>query len=254
MLPDIIHRHFTRLMLLGIVLGMTACAAPGDDYHHGRFDARDVHQRGLVVLGVTSSMQKEPLYRSMQWSKILGKAVRKQRGHYPLVQAEKLRDMMGSDYATVLASVQKHNELGREELALIRRAPLLARYAMVAQLQGDTLEHPPKREVPVEKNGEVRSDRVAVVLSSRRRVTVLARVYDLDTGKLVWQRSRSASPVNETEYTVYKGDSFSEALTVATLNTLKNGSLTHKNPDFPTFASAFGEAVTLLAAQLPGNP
>ena len=237
-----------------LVVLLTACATSSGDYQHRTFSHKQIRDRGLVVLGVVPFGDQESAMRTTKRSKILSKAIGRHRGEFPLVSAESAKKELSENYPLIMAAYQKQGALGRKELELIRQSKILSRYALIARIDSNRRDHPPKTyKEQFDGSGKLREDRHDVIVSSRRTLSVTAKVYDLEFGKVVWQARRVPSPVNTATYVVYKGDKFAHALQIATMNHLTNGSLKHLPPPFPPLESVFEEAVDQVVRALPSD-
>ncbi len=240
------------LALITVLLLLSACIATRNEYRHRSFNYHSVQKEGIAVIGMASADKPSKPYLYLSWSKSLEKSIRNKRQLYPLVSAIDSRKALAGNYTAVLDGFQKNNELSPGELQLVKQAPIAARYALFARIERNQLDRPPYQEIPMRNShGETLSDRSRVILTSRRIVTVSAKVYDLRSGRIVWQKVREAAPENNASYVVYRGDSFAGALTTATLNTVHNGVLSKKPPKFPDFHFALDKVLNNIADQLP---
>ena len=227
---------------------------PGGDYQHRSFHSRSIENDGLAVVGVVSAEKKSPAYQYLKWSKTMESSIREHHKQYPLISAVSVKNALDENYTKVLGHYRKYGELDRQGMSLLHKAPIVARFGILARIESDQLNRPPKQENPVKNaHGEVLDDRTMLVLSSQRTMTVLASVYDLKSGRLVWQRRREVSLTNNANYVDYRGKSFAGALTVATLNTVSNGTMTRQPPDYPSQDVTLNKIMEDIASQLPGH-
>jgi hypothetical protein len=210
---------------------LTACVASQSSFQHRSFHAQTIQEGGLAIMGVVEANRINPSYQYLDWSKRLERSVVLENLNYPVVPALSIKKALGANYTAVLNGFQLNNELGSTEKDIIRRAPIIARYGLFARIERDHTELPRRQELPVKNaRGEIAKDREKVVLSSRRTVTVSAKVYDFKTGQIVWQKTSEASPLHHATYINYRGGSFTGALPAATHNSVRNGSLSRHAP------------------------
>lgn len=241
-------------IVLLVLVSSTACVARGGNYDHRSFHNRSIEEDGLAIVAVVSAQKNIPTYENLDWSKRLENSVRVKHDQYPLVSAVSIKNALAKNYTTVLGNYRKYGDLDRESFALIRKAPIVARFGMFVRIERDQVYRPPRKELPVKNaQGEIMTDRVMLVLSSQRIMAVSASVYDLKTGRIVWRRVREVSPQNNASYVDYRGKSFAGALTVATLNTVNNGTISRKPPDYPSRNFTLKKAMDDIASQLPGT-
>lgn len=231
---------------------LTGCVSHRTNYEHSSFNYRSVQDGGIAIIGMVDSKRTGKVYQYLDLSRQLETAVISERQKYPLFNAKQTKKALGKSYATVLDGFQRLNELGIAEYDLIRRAPIVARYGMFARIERSDTERPEGYERLVKgADGKPIPNRVEEVLTSRRILTISAKVYDLKNGRLVWQKVREVAPQNENVYVKYDGKSFAGALTIATLNTVQNGTLNKKPPNYPDKASAMSALLKDLASKLP---
>ncbi len=238
-----------------IIAPLSSCVSPQHNYHHRSFNPHSIQKGGLAIIGVVTSENKNPSYRYLSWAKSFEQSVKRKKHLYPLISAIDVRQKLGINYQTVLNNYQQFNELGFTEKELLRRAKLIAKYGLVARIERNIEQDLPNKLYSVRNvKGEIIPDQSKVVLSSQRVVTVSAKVYNLNTGQLVWQNLRETAPTNQREYITYHGKSFTGALTIATLNTFANGGYKAKRPKAPSMEFALRIVLDDLAEQLPGHP
>lgn len=240
----------TLLLIMGIQWG---CATRGD-YNHRSLSHGQISEKGLMVLGVVPFSEQETAMRTNKRSTALSKAVAEARSDYPLVSTSAAKKELGQSYADIMAAYRRNGMLGFEEFEKIRQSRVLSRYVMIAGIDGEKLDHPPERYKEHYDNiGKLRSDKHEIIVSSRRSLSVTAKVYDLRTGRVVWKVTRTPSPSNSASYIVYKGDSFARAVQAAAMNRLSNGSLQHLPPPFPSRETAFEQALEQIVEALPST-
>lgn len=235
-----------------ILMILTGCVSPRTNYQHNSFNYRSIQDGGLAIIGMADSKKKSKVFEYLDLSRQLETAVVTEHEKYPLFSAKQTKKALGKNYSTVLDGYQRLNELGIAEYDLIRRAPIVARFGMFARIERSELEQPAAFERLVKgPDGKPIPNRIEHVLTSRRVLTISAKVYDLKNGRLVWQKVREVAPQNERVYVKYDGKSFAGALTIATLNTIQNGTLNKKPPAYPARERAMSALLQDLASKLP---
>lgn len=243
-------KSITSMVLVLTIL--TGCVSQRTNYEHSSFNYRSVQSGGLAVIGMVDSKSRGKVYQYLDLSRQLETAVVSEREKYPLFSAKQTKKALGKNYAIVLDGYQHMNELGIAEYDHIRRAPIVARFGLFARIERSETERPEVYERLVKgADGKPIPNRVEEVLTSRRILTISAKVYDLKNGRLVWQKVREVSPKNENVYVKYDGKSFAGALTIATLNTVQNGTIKKKPPAYPDKAGAMSALLADLASKLP---
>ncbi len=250
MTPSSIIKPISIVLLTLTIL--SGCAVQQTNYIHHSFNYRSIQEDGIAIVGMVEAKKRSKIFRYLDLSRQLESAVVNQNDKYPLVSAKQTKKALGKNYVIVLDGYQRLNELGIAEYDLIRSAPIVARFGMFARIERSELERPPAYERPVkDSSGKKSFNRVEEVLISRRILTISAKVYDLKNGRLVWQTVREVAPQNENVYVKYDGKSFVGALTIATLNTVKNGTLTKKPPAYPGKEATMNVLLTDIASKLP---
>ncbi|MDO6459474.1 hypothetical protein Q4485_02080 [Granulosicoccaceae sp. 1_MG-2023] len=243
-------RMLSALMLLAL---LTACVVPQSSYRAGGFSYERMQKYGLAVGGVVSASGAQPLYQYLDWSKRLQTALHETRPSLPLVGAQATRERLGNNYKPVLDGFQQYNTVGRAELEMLRRAGLISRYVMFARIERDEAQKLPVQVLPYkDEKGRYFEDRQNVVKATRREVVVTGQIYDLETGRQVWQERLVSAPRNQSRFVRYHGDSAAEALVVSAANILSNGRSEPAQPKAPSSEEALNYVFTGLAEKLPG--
>lgn len=238
-------------MVLALAI-LSGCVGSGTNYQHNSFNYRSIQDDGLAIIGMVDAEKRGKVFQYLDLSRQLEVAVVGEHEKYPLFSAKQTKRALGKNYSIVLDGYQRMNELGIAEYDLIRRAPIVARFGMFARIERSDVEQLATYERLVKgADGKPIPNRVEEVLTSRRILTISAKVYDLKNGRLVWQKVREVAPQNENIYVKYDGKSFAGALTIATLNTVQNGTLKKKPPAYPARESAMSALLEDLASKLP---
>jgi len=234
-----------------ILLTFTACAVkPTDSYQANSFNPKTING-GLAIMGVVSSYKKNSISYYYSWAKTLEASVSKHR-KIPLITAKSVKKKLKGNYSFILNNYQETNKLNATELKLIRHAGLIAKYGLFASIDRNIQNKLTEQVYGVrDVNGYMMRDRSRVVLETERIVRVSAKVFDLTTGKVVWQTTREIAPKRKAEFIAYNGKSFSNELTIATVNTLSNGVYESRQPRAPDFEYTLGIVLDDIAKQLP---
>ena len=247
-------QHLIRFTLsLVAVIALAGCVVPQQSYQSPGFNYQRLQKHGLAVAGVVSADKEQPVYQYLDWSKRLQSALHETRPNLPLVGAVDVRKKLGNNYKPVLDGFQRYDTLGQAELDMLRRAGLISRYVMVARIELDQVNKVPEQVVPFRtEKGEYFGDRQRIQKSTERRVIVTGQVYDLHTGRQVWQERLQSTPRRDVEYVQYKGKSATQAIVVSAANILSTGRSEPKQPEAPSSEEALTNVFTGFAEKLPG--
>lgn len=246
-------KTFRAILSAALLVFVTACVVPQQAYQSPGFSYQRLQKHGLAVVGVVSAAGVKPLYQYLDWSKRLHSTLHENRPTLPLIGALDVRKKLGDNYKPVLDGFQQYHTLGQAELDMLRRAGLISRYVMLARIELDQVNQSPVQVLPYRtEKGEYHEDRQRVLKRTERRVIATGQVYDLHTGRQVWQQRFESTPHRDVDYVQYKGKSAAQAIVVSAANILSNGRAEPSQPEAPSSEEALTNVFIGFAETLPG--
>ncbi|MFK7856119.1 MAG: hypothetical protein AB8B79_18535 [Granulosicoccus sp.] len=228
----------------GIVLN--ACSAPNNS------GINQQSYTGVTVVGVTSKPGVEVAINRHALAREFAELLA-QRRQFQVYPAGLLRETVGSSRVDeILNRYARRGQLAQRDLQFLMAAGLTARYAVIARVESDEVKKmPERREAMVGNNGSLLMDRQRVVLASQRSTRVSAVLFDLRTGKSIWNKHYQVDPVTEVASTIYHGNSFSGSLAAAFANTVVNGVSVARQPVAPPLKDSLSSLLAEISRQLP---
>jgi len=232
------------LACLCLVL-LSACTAPST----GR---NQLNSSGVAVVGVTAktglnaAINRHSLARD--FARLL--AARQQ---FPVIPASVLRQTVGAAQVDeMLDRYARRGQLAQRDIQFLMAVGLTAPYAVIARVEDDIVKSLPERhEAMVGNNGANLMDRQRIILATQRTTQASAILFDLRTGRVVWNRHYRVNPVSELASTLYHGSSFSGSLAAAFANTVVNGISVSRQPPVPPLSESIRSLLGEIANKLP---
>jgi len=233
-------RMFRLFLLVGLVSLLAGCAGSGQG---GR--TSDV---GVAVLGVTERFGVESGLNRAAMGREFGELLEERSGFSVITQAQVQSKVGSARLDAIIAGYARQADFAASDLQVLMAAGVGARRAVIARVESDVIDDsPPRSESVTNRKNEVMNDRERIVLATRRTTRLSASMYDLQTGRKLWERVYAVEPETSSAYVHYFGSSFSGSLAAALANTMVNGVKLPGNPAPPslrlTLRSLLREAV-----------
>lgn len=228
------------LTVFGLLLFVVGCAGSGQGGRTG-----DV---GIAVLGVTERNGVESGLNRAAMAREFGELLEERVG-FAVIPHEQVQRKVGADrLAAINARFAQRAEFIPADLQVLMAAGVGARRAAIARIESDTIQGlPPRSEAVANRQNGVMKDRERIVLATRRTTRMSVSMFDLQTGRKLWERVYAVEPETSSAYVHYFGSSFSGSLAAALANTMVNGVKLPSNPAPPslrlTLRSLLREAV-----------
>jgi hypothetical protein len=233
-------RKFCYPTTIGMLLILVGCAGTGQSV---RTD--DV---GVAVLGFTERPGVESGVNRAAMGREFGELLEERAG-FSVIPHEQVQRKIGAErLAAINARFAERAEFLPTDLQVVMAAGVGARRAVIARLESDAVQGlPPRSESVANRQNGVMKDRERIVLATRRSSRMSVVMFDLQTGRKLWERVYAVEPETSTAYVHYFGSSFSGSLAAALANTMVNGAKLPANPAPPslrlTLRSLLREAV-----------
>lgn len=232
------------LVSLSLML-LSACSVPAPQGYRA-------NSSGVTVVGVTAksgldaAINRSSLAR--QFAQLLA-----DRRQFQVFPASLLRETIGSSQVDeMLDRYARRGQLAQRDIQFLMATGLATKYAVIARVEKDSVKFlPERREAMVGANGTRLMDRQRTILATQRITQVSAILFDLRTGREVWNRHYQVDPVSEAASTVYHGSSFSGSLAAAFTNTVINGISVTRQPTAPPLRESLRSLLAEIAAKLP---
>lgn len=241
-------RSSKGLALLAVfcLIVVNACSAPNNS------GSNQQGYTGVTVVGVTSKRGLEVAINRHSLAREFAELLA-QRRQFPVYPSGLLRETVGSSRVDeILDRYARLGQLAQRDLQFLMAAGLTTRYAVIARIEGDEVKKlPERREAMVGNNGSLLMDRQRVVLASQRSTRVSAILFDLRTGRSIWNKHYQVDPVSEVASTVYHSNSFSGSLAAAFANTVVNGISVARQPAAPPLKDSLSSLLAEISRQLP---
>jgi hypothetical protein len=207
---------------------------------------------GIAVLGVSAKTGLETAINRNGLAADFTKLLVERRA-FPVLPTATLRQYIGIDrVADMLNRFAKNGRLDPRDIKALMSAGLPTPRIVLARLEEDyVVKLPARREVVLNRVGELLADREKKVLATQRVTRVSATLIDLRNGSEVWNRHFRVDPVAEATTTQYLGSSFSGSLAAAFANTMVNGVRVVRYPPAPTLRLSMISLLREIADNLP---
>jgi len=242
-----LKRVFHCLVLTVQLILMLGCASsqqPGNSSMNEQASAQTI-----MLVGVVADSQGTPLPQS-RWNKALEDSLREQ-SRYNFIAQRHVSRSLGDFQAELLADYHDDEQLGSETIEILSRLGLPARYLLFGTLDGPR-DLPKKmvRHAGRNATGEVVRDRSSVTYYTSRDHTITGSVFDIYTGRKVWQRTLASTPVASRTFSEYHGSSFAGSVAAMFANRFVNGKESSRFPAPPATSVAMRELSRELIYQL----
>lgn len=232
-----IRRYLTVFVSLLLLVG---CAGTGQGGRTG-----DV---GIAVLGVTERTGVASGLNRAAMGREFGELLDERAGFVVIPHEQVQRKVGAQRLAAINARFAQRAEFLPADLQVLMAAGVGARRAAIARVESDEIQGlPPRREAVTNRQNGVMKDRQRIVLATRRTTRMSVSMFDLQTGRKLWERVYAVEPETSSAYVHYFGSSFSGSLAAALANTMVNGVKLPTNPAPPslrlTLRSLLREAV-----------
>jgi hypothetical protein len=207
---------------------------------------------GIAVLGVSAKTGLETAINRNGLAADFTKLLVERRA-FPVLPTATLRQYVGADRVVdMLNRFAKNGRLDPRDIKALMSAGLPTPRIVLARLEEDyVVKLPARREVVLNRVGELLADREKKVLATQRVTRVSATLIDLRNGSEVWNRHFRVDPVAEATTTQYLGSSFSGSLAAAFANTMVNGVRVVRYPPAPTLRLSMISLLREIADNLP---
>jgi hypothetical protein len=209
---------------------------------------------GVAVLGVSAKTGlKTAINRNAlaaDFTKLLV-----ERGAFPVLPTTALRRYIGADrIADMLNRFAKNGRLDPRDVKALMSAGLPTPRIVLARLEEDyVVKLPARREVVLNRVGELLADREKSVLATQRVTRVSATLIHISAGREGCNRHFRGDPVAEATTTQYLGSSFSGSLAAAFANTMVNGIRVAQYPPAPTLRLSMISLLHEIAENIPAR-
>lgn len=237
-----------RIHLLVGLLAIVQLSACGTAQNR----SNQLSNTGIAVLGVSAKIGLDTAINrnalATDFTKLLV-----ERGAFPVLPTSTLRQYIGVERANdMLNRFAKNGALDSRDIKALMSAGLPTPRIVLARLEEDyVVKLPARREVVLNRVGELLADREKNVLATQRVTRVSATVIDLRAGGEIWNRHFRVDPVAEATTTQYLGSSFSGSLAAAFANTMVNGIRVVRYPPAPTLRLSMISLLREIADTLP---
>lgn len=207
---------------------------------------------GVAVLGVSAKIGLETAINRNGLAADFTKLLVERRA-FPVLPTTALRQYIGADQVSdMLNRFAKTGRLAQADINALKSAGLPTPRIVLARLEEDyVVKLPARREVVLNRVGELLADREKNVLATQRVTRVSAILVDLREGRQVWNRHFRVDPVAEATTTQYLGSSFSGSLAAAFANTMVNGVRVVRYPPAPTLRLSMISLLREISENLP---
>jgi len=170
----------------------------------------------------------------------------------PIPQVQRI---IGRDkLAGLLHRFAERGDLDSRDKQRLMAAGLDAQRAIIVSVDSDEIR---SREIVAEpipaSGGGYMQDRENIVQSVERETRMSASLMDLRSGKVVWRRSYSITPVTRSSHVSYNGKSFSASLAATLANTMANGWSVPEAPLPPSLRLNLRSLLREVAQSLPAG-
>jgi len=204
-----------------------------------------VSSDSVIVLGVVSSDPPLSAFKRKEYADRLEAQIRTHQSRYNVVAGNDWRryvNQRGGDsgnLSLVLGQYRLYGKLNAENLAILQRQGLPARYVVVARIENnETRKFREINNYLRNNRGELLTDRREVALIHQREVQVATQVYDLVNGGLVWSEYYTSKPEAKNVYVEYTGSSFVGSVANSLANSFVKGRTASRFPAAPREADA----------------
>ena len=207
---------------------------------------------GVAVLGVSAKIGLDTAINrnglAADFTKLLV-----ERNAFPVLPTTALRQYIGADRVSdILNRYAKTGKLDQRDVQALMAAGLPTTRIVLARVEEDyVVKLPARREVVLNRVGELLADQEKRVLATQRVTRVSATLIDLRDGSEVWNGQYRVDPVAEATTTQYLGSSFSGSLAAAFANTMVNGIRVVRYPPAPTLRLSMISLLREIADNLP---
>jgi hypothetical protein len=207
---------------------------------------------GVAVLGVSAKIGLETAINRNGLATDFTKLLVERRA-FPVLPSGRLRQYVGADKVTnMLNRFAETGRLDQRDINALMAADLPTPRIVLARLEEDyVVKLPARREVVLNRSGELLADRERKVLATQRVTRVSATLVDLRDGRQIWNRHFRVDPVAEATTTQYLGSSFSGSLAAAFANTMVNGIRVVRYPAAPSLRLSMVSLLREIAENLP---
>ncbi|MFT6304284.1 MAG: hypothetical protein ACJAY2_003484, partial [Pseudomonadales bacterium] len=207
---------------------------------------------GIAVLGVSAKIGLDTAINRNGLAADFTKLLVERRA-FPVLPTATARQYIGADRVSdMLNRFANDGRLDPRDIKALMSAGLPTPRIVIARLEEDyVVKLPARREVVLNRAGELLADREKKVLATQRVTRVSATLIDLRDGGEVWNRHFRVDPVAEATTTQYLGSSFSGSLAAAFANTMVNGIRVVRYPPAPTLRLSMISLLRAIAENIP---
>jgi len=251
-------------LLLMALLGGCAAHVSGLQ-QDASFTYAAVLQGRMAVVGVTELEAPLSAEDTSYYADHLLRDLRDERKHFPLVPAGRVREALGEDdYLPMLDRYRSHGVLAIADLRLLRARLSGVRYAAVARIEGNQVsrdhqesesevtryDKERKKEIPT---GKVEAE---VSFNVQRRISASLTVYDLTSGRAVWNGAvtQSRSRSNRQSQIYDRRDRDEQRLAAALVRRLLGERGLHNYPSPPATIDVLDAVFHGFGQNMPKKP
>jgi len=212
----------------------------------------DAAANSVAVLGV---VQRQGLKIPLNEYRLAGdlEDLLRDNHNYAVMAVDQVRLSLGSQrHDLLLRRLARSGSLDETDLRMLRQANLPTKTGVLLTITGnESAKLDPERLRLRDNRGDYLNDREQVVLSTARRVSLIATVVNLGAERVQLHNEFTYSAIERKQFLEYSGANFGSSMAARLANTFSNGIRPPDWPDAPNLHNSFYELLSDVAEKLP---